>query len=104
MNEFSYYRLFFKAVSNSTRLEIIKLLKKGPKSVTELANELNFEQSRVSHNLKCLLDCGFVSAKLENGFRIYSLNKEVKKILDGIEKHLELYKENLVRCKILKNA
>ena len=57
------YKLFFKAFSNKTRFDIINLLRKGPKHVSDICKELNFEQSRVSHNLKCLEDCGFVNSK-----------------------------------------
>ena len=54
------YKLFFKAFSNRTRFEIIKLLRKGSFSVGEITKKTSFEQSRVSHNLKCLEACGFV--------------------------------------------
>lgn len=70
MKELSY-RMFFKAFSNKTRFEIIRLLRKRPKSVTELERETGFEQSRILHNLRCLEACGFVSTNcgiLDNKF------------------------------------
>ena len=60
---FYLYEMFFKALSNRTRLEIIQFLKEGPKTVNEICDKLKFEQSRVSHNLKRLEHCGFVSCK-----------------------------------------
>jgi len=101
MKELSY-KLFFKAFSNKTRFEIIRLLKKCPKSVTEICKELGFEQSRVSHNLKCLENCGFVSSKRNGKNKIYSLDKKhILPILDNIDKHIERYNRRLESCGIL---
>lgn len=101
MNNLSYYKLFFQALGNKTRAEIVSLLRKSPKNVSQICRELNFEQSRVSHALKCLANCGFVSAKWKNGRRIYSLNGEMKNILTSVEKHIKKYKEQLLACGIL---
>lgn len=97
------YRLFFKAFSNNTRFEIIKLLRKGQKSVTGISKGLGFEQSRVSHNLKCLEACGFVTSKWKGKNKIYSLDKKhIIPILDNIDKHIERYSKRLECCGILK--
>ncbi len=103
MRKLSYYKLFFKAISNKTRFEIIALLRGGPKSVTDICKRLGFEQSRVSHNLKCLIDCGFVSAKWVAGNKLYNLNGEMKPILNSVGKHIEKYKNQLVACGALKS-
>ncbi|MEK6946219.1 MAG: metalloregulator ArsR/SmtB family transcription factor [Nanoarchaeota archaeon] len=58
------HRLFFKAFSNETRLDIINLLKSKPLTVSEICEKTGFEQSRVSHNLRCLQNCGFVQNDL----------------------------------------
>lgn len=101
MKELSY-KLFFKAFSNKTRFEIIRLLRKGPKSVTEICKELGFGQSRVSHNLKCLENCGFVSSKRNGKNKIYSLDKEhILPILDNTDRHIERYNRRLESCGIL---
>jgi Bacterial regulatory protein, arsR family. len=57
-------------------MEIINTLRNGPKSVSEIVKETSFEQSRVSHNLKCLMDCGFVERRRNGKYIIYSLNKD----------------------------
>ena len=98
------YRLFFKAFSNKTRFEIIKLLRKKPRSVNEICKLLGFEQSRVSHNLKCLEACGFVSSRWNGKNKIYSLdNKHIIPILENIDKHIERYSKRLRSCGVLKN-
>lgn len=101
MNEISY-KMFFKAFSNKTRFEIIQILRKGPRNVTEICKDLGFEQSRVSHNLKCLVACGFVYSRQEGKNRVYSLDeKYTLPILKNIDKHLRRYSERLEVCGIL---
>ena len=103
MKELSY-KLFFKAFSNKTRFEIIDSLRKGPKSVSEIIKETSFEQSRISHNLKCLIDCGFVENNRNGKQVIYSLNKEtVKPLLELIDKHIGKYSTHLKQCGVIKS-
>jgi len=88
----SAYIRFFKALCNDTRLAIIVSLKESPKNVTQLVKELKLEQSRVSHNLKCLEFNGFVKMEKKGKQRFYSLNGgTIEPILDGIEKHIKKY-------------
>lgn len=66
------------------------LAKEGPKSVSVIAEELKIEQSAVSHNLKRLLECHFVTVKQERKERIYTINEDtVKPIFEQIEKHIK---------------
>lgn len=102
MKNFSY-KLFFKAFANKTRFEIIRALRKNPRSVKQLVKETEFEQSRISHNLKCLIDCGFVENNRKGKQIIYSLNKEtVQPLLELIDKHIGKYSKHLVKCGIAK--
>ncbi len=97
------YRLFFKAFSNNTRFEIINLLKKRPENVKEIGKKLGFEQSRVSHNLKCLEDCGFITAKQNGKQRIYELDKKhMIPILKNMEEHIKMYNKRLKNCGVIK--
>lgn len=101
MKELSY-KMFFKAFSNKTRFGIIKLLRKGPKNVTQICRELKFEQSRVSHNLKCLEALGFIFSTWNGRNKIYSLDKKhIIPILSNIDKHIEKYNERLESCGFL---
>jgi len=97
------HRLFFKAFSNQTRLEIIDLLRKKSLTVTEICDKTGFEQSRVSHNLKCLENCGFVIVNKEGNYRKYFLDKEtILPIVKLFEKHIVKYKKRLKCCKVIK--
>jgi DNA-binding transcriptional ArsR family regulator len=96
------HKLLLRAIANETRFSIISLLKEKPYSVGEICEKLGFEQSRVSHNLKCLVDCGFVNAEQDGRNRIYALDeKTVRPMLQLMERHVERYKNHLVACKIL---
>lgn len=96
------YRIFFKAFANKTRFEIIDLLRKKPKTVTEISSELGFEQSRVSHNMAQLVDCGFVVNNQIGKNKVYSLDKQtIVPLLDLIDKHIGKYSAHLKECGIL---
>jgi len=98
------YKLFFKAFSNDTRLSIIQLLREGPRNVSQIVSDLGFEQSRISHNLKCLEACGFVLSKSDGKNKVYSLDeKHIVPILDSVAKHIGNYEKRLTCCGVLKN-
>ena len=70
------YREFFKTLGNKQRVAIIVTLLEGDKNVTQIVRALKAEQSSVSHNLKRLLRCSFISVKPNGKERIYSVSKE----------------------------
>jgi len=98
---FNLYREFFRALANRTRFSIVQLLRNGPHHVGQIGEKLGFEQSRVSHNLVCLLNCGFVLAEWQGKNKVYRLNPDMLQILAGIEKHLVRYAPALARCEVL---
>lgn len=98
---FRLYREFFRALANPTRFAIVQRLRTRPHNVGQIAETLGFEQSRVSHNLACLLNCGFVLWDWKGKNKIYRLNPEVAQVLAGIEKHLARYAPALDGCRVL---
>ncbi len=97
------HRLFFKAFSNETRQRIIRLLRQEALTVTELCARTGFEQSRVSHNLRCLERCGFVTITRKGNYRVYSLDTEtILPIVDLFERHIRKYREKLLCCEVLR--
>ena len=86
------YDRFLTTLSNKVRLAIINELRKNPKNVTQLTNELKIHQTTVSHSLKRLLDCGFVFVERNGKERVYSLNKRtIKPLLNLMENHVNNY-------------
>ena len=98
---YKLYREFFRALANQTRFAIIQLLQGGPHHVGQIGEKLGFEQSRVSHNLGCLLNCGFVLSEWRGKNKVYRLNPDLLPILAGIENHLARYAPALASCGVL---
>jgi len=97
------YREFFGALSNQARFSIVQLLRSKPHYVNEMSEKLRIEQSRVSHNLACLLNCGFVEWEWRGKNKVYRINSNLPPILAGIEKHLANYAPALNLCTTLKS-
>lgn len=86
------YKQFFGTLANQHRLDIIECLTHRPLTVTQLCKKTKYLQSTVSHNLKRLQLCGFVSVKPNGKERIYSLNEEtIHPLLDLMHKHMHKY-------------
>ncbi|MEK0338341.1 MAG: metalloregulator ArsR/SmtB family transcription factor [Nitrosopumilus sp.] len=94
------YKIFFGTLANKNRLKIINLLRKGTKCVHEICEELDFNQTTVSHNLKRMLRCGFVFVEKKGKYRCYSLNKKtIKPLMNLIDGHMHDYCEKIVQGK-----
>ena len=66
----------FKALSDETRIRLLKLLQERELCVCELMQALNMTQSRVSRNLGILKDAGLVKDRREGLWVHYSLNED----------------------------
>ena len=69
--------LCFETLSNELRMQILERLKESPSNVEQLAQSLNAERSRVSHSLRMLLTCGYVSAERRGKERVYSIQSHI---------------------------
>lgn len=95
------HKLFFETLSNKARWEIVHLLKKRSYRATTIAKELGYEQSLISHHLKRLERCGFVTAEANGKERIYSLNKKtIKPLLELVDNHINLFCKHVVHKKV----
>ena len=63
----------FMAIADANRRHILEELRRGPKSVGELAGGLSVSRPAVSQHLKVLLDAGLVNARSEGTRRIYAI-------------------------------
>lgn len=90
------YKLFFDTLGNDIRLKVLHTLIKGPKNVTQLTEDLRFDQTTISKNLKRLETCGFVHNRKKGKYSVYSLNKEtILPLLKLIDKHTNRYCKHL---------
>ena len=76
-----------KAISHPLRLEIVELLEeKEPQSVAEILEQIDVEQSLLSHHLNKMKDKGVLKSYREGINIYYNLAfKEITKIFDCME-------------------
>jgi ArsR family transcriptional regulator, arsenate/arsenite/antimonite-responsive transcriptional repressor len=66
----------FHALSDETRLSILRRLRLGERCVCDLTDALDAAQSRLSFHLKVLKDAGLVTDRREGRWMYYTLNQE----------------------------
>jgi len=75
----------FRATSDPTRREILRLLSGGPRPAGELARAFTVSQPAISRHLKVLRDAGLVSQAVRGRQRVYSLDpKPLREIYDWV--------------------
>ena len=67
----------FKALSDPTRREILRLLRDGPLPAGEIAAQFDMTAATVSHHLSTLRDAGLVLDEKKGKFIYYELNTSV---------------------------
>ncbi|MDO4614253.1 MAG: metalloregulator ArsR/SmtB family transcription factor [Lachnospiraceae bacterium] len=81
---------FFKVFGDSTRIKILYDLFQGEKNVTEICEDLEMNQSAVSHQLKILRTSKLITVRREGKAMIYSLaDDHVKTIIAMGKEHIE---------------
>lgn len=79
----------FHALSDPTRLRIVRKLRQGERCVCELTDALDAAQSRLSFHLKVLKDAGLVSDRREGRWVYYELRREALEELSTAVADLE---------------
>jgi DNA-binding transcriptional ArsR family regulator len=64
----------FHAIGDPTRRHILEELRRGPRTVNDLAAGLPISRPAVSQHLKILLDAGLVTARASGTKRFYTTN------------------------------
>lgn len=89
-NELSDLAELFKIFGDSTRIKILFDLFQGEKNVTEICEDLEMNQSAVSHQLKILKVSKLISVRREGKAMYYSLaDDHVKTIIAMGKEHIE---------------
>lgn len=77
-----------KALGDSNRLKIIRLLTSGEQCACKLLEDLHISQPTLSHHMKILCGIGLVSMRKDGKWACYSINccmfKEFKTFFEGI--------------------
>ncbi len=66
----------FKALGEPRRVEILRLLRAGPRAVGEIAAEVEVTQQAASQHLAVLREAGLVEARREGTKALYSIKPE----------------------------
>ena len=83
----------FKALSDETRMRILKLLLERECCVCEVMQALDISQSRASRNLGILQRAGFIKAKRDGLWVAYSIDE--KGMADYSEALVEVLRDSL---------
>lgn len=94
--------LFFDAFANKDRFNILMQLRDKELCAGEIQKKLKVEQTKLSHDLKCLLNCKFISVRKAGRNRLYRINDETKELVDEVSNHVKNYEIYLEKCGILK--
>lgn len=68
--------LAFKALGEPRRVEIMRLLRTGPRAVGEIAAEVDVTQQAASQHLAVLSKAGLVEARREGTKALYSIKRD----------------------------
>lgn len=77
---------FFKSLAHPTRIQILRLLEKGPLCVCDILPQLESEQSNTSQHLSVLRQSGILSSRRDGTKVIYSVEyPQIYQILGAAE-------------------
>lgn len=65
----------FTAIADTNRRYLLEELRRGPKTINQLANGLPVSRPAVSQHLKILLDSGLVSVRSQGTRRVYEISE-----------------------------
>lgn len=68
---------FFKALNDSTRREILEMLKQSDMTAGEIADKFEMTKPSISHHLDLLKQANLVTSRKEGQFIIYAINLTV---------------------------
>jgi len=77
----------FHALSDPTRIELIRRLSSGEQCVCELTEAMKTGQSRLSFHLKVLKDAGLIQDRREGRWMYYALNEDA---LEDVEELIHM--------------
>ncbi|MCM3169537.1 MULTISPECIES: ArsR/SmtB family transcription factor [Peribacillus] len=85
--------------SNKTRIQILESIKDQEKTVSQIVEELNGNQSNISQHLACLKGCGIIVGRNEGKYCYYSLrNQQIKDLLTMFDVVLQDVQNDVSCC------
>lgn len=85
--------------SNKTRIQILESIKSQEKTVSQIVDEINGNQSNISQHLACLKGCGIIVGRNEGKYCFYSLrNQHIRDLLSMFDVVLEDVQNDVACC------
>lgn len=94
---------FYKGLGDPTRMRILRLLlQRGDMNVSQIIEDLEMQQSRVSTQLACLRQCGFVISYRDGRNVYYTVaDPRIQQILALGEEVLSDGAERVLACRVV---
>jgi ArsR family transcriptional regulator len=90
---------FIRGFSDKTRLQILECIKDKEKTVSQIVEEVQGNQSNISQHLTCLKGCGIIFGRQEGKYVLYSLSHEkIKDMLTMFDSVLTLVHDGVTKC------
>lgn len=92
------YALVFKALGDSTRLEIVQMLSDGEKCACKLLERFEITQPTLSHHMKILCDSELVVGRKDGKWTYYSLSCDALADVQKFVSELKCCKKGGCQC------
>lgn len=90
---------FIRGFSDKTRLQILECMIDKERTVSQIVEEINGNQSNISQHLACLKGCGIIVGRQEGKFIYYSLrNEQIRLLLSVMEDVFHQVEEDVAAC------
>ncbi|MFD1066522.1 ArsR/SmtB family transcription factor [Oceanobacillus locisalsi] len=90
---------FLHGFSHRTRIQILDCIKEKERTVSEIVENIEGNQSNISQHLSCLKGCGLIKGRQEGKYIYYSLrNQHVRDLLAMIDVVLDETEEDMDHC------
>ena len=88
----------FETLADPTRRRIVETLRSGERAVNEIVGAMDIDQSGISRHLRILHEAGFVRVRPDGPKRLYSLQPEPFRELEGwLSQYRSLWERRLGR-------
>lgn len=99
MNEYDVKAKFIRGFADKTRLQILESISVQEKTVSEIVDELQGNQSNISQHLTCLKGCGIIESRQEGKYVYYSLrNEQIAGLLSLMDIVFQQVEEEVAAC------
>lgn len=90
---------FIRGFSDKTRLQILDCLLEEEKTVSQIVNAIQGNQSNISQHLSCLKGCGIITGRQEGKYVYYQLaNPKIKLLLAMFDEALVEVESKVACC------